>query len=103
MKNQWLKKDLKEAIDTRRIHHQLMPMQVSYEELTDEVKLKYFPSSVFHSRAKFQSILSGLKERGHKLERQDGFGSVIAGVEMGEDGKIYANTDFRKAGEVDGF
>ena len=33
-----LKHNIKEAIDTRRIHHQLMPMQVSYEEDTDPVK-----------------------------------------------------------------
>ena len=37
LKNQWLKTDVKEAIDMRRLHHQLMPMQVAYEEDTDEV------------------------------------------------------------------
>ena len=37
LKNQWLNTDLKEAIDWRRVHHQLIPMQVAYEEDTDEV------------------------------------------------------------------
>ena len=37
LKNQWLQTDVKEAIDMRRLHHQLMPMEVAYEEDTDEV------------------------------------------------------------------
>ena len=37
LKNQWLQTDVKEAIDMRRVHHQLMPMEVAYEEDTDEV------------------------------------------------------------------
>jgi len=62
-----------------------MPMKVSFENLADE------------------SILEGLRLRGHQLVEQDGFGSVVVGVERREDGRIYANTDFRKAGAVDGF
>jgi hypothetical protein len=31
MRNLWLGQTIKEAIDGRRIHHQLAPMQVSYE------------------------------------------------------------------------
>ena len=38
-----LKHNIKESIDTRRIHHQLMPMQVSYEVDTDPVKQFIFP------------------------------------------------------------
>lgn len=37
LENQWLKTDVKEAIDMRRVHHQLMPMEVAYEEDTEEV------------------------------------------------------------------
>ena len=37
------------------------------------------------------------------MEEQDSFGSVITAVERASDGKIHANADFRKAGEVDGF
>ena len=43
--NQLLKKNLKEAIDSRRIHHQLMPMEVAYEEHIDKVifySINYF-------------------------------------------------------------
>ena len=50
-----------------------------------------------------QAVLEGLSARGHKLARQDSFSSVVVGVQRAEDGRIYANTDFRKAGAVDGF
>lgn len=81
----WLKQNLKEAIDTRRIHHQLAPMQVSYEPDTDK------------------NVLDGLEGRGHLIKKIDKFGSVVVGVERGDDGRIYANADFRKAGGVDGY
>ena len=48
-------------------------------------------------------MLEGLEERGHKTELIDKFQSVVVGIEKGEDGRIYANADFRKAGAVDGF
>ena len=50
-----------------------------------------------------QEVLDGLEKRGHTIVKQDGFGSVVVGVERGSDGRIYANTDFRKAGAVDGY
>merc|ERR1719300_678707 len=34
--NQFLGNNLKEAIDRRRVHHQLMPMDVSYEKDLDQ-------------------------------------------------------------------
>ena len=42
VRNLWLKEDLKDSIDTRRIHHQLAPMQVSYEPGTDQVKIDIY-------------------------------------------------------------
>ena len=60
-------------------------------------------SDVIPFSSNLQSILRGLEERGHKLELQDSFSSVIVGVHRSEDGRIYANSDFRKAGAVDGF
>lgn len=36
-----LKANLKEAIDGSRIHHQLLPMEVAYEDYIDEVKYFY--------------------------------------------------------------
>ncbi|XP_066940428.1 scoloptoxin SSD14-like isoform X3 [Macrobrachium rosenbergii] len=85
LRNLWLKQDIKKAIDARRIHHQLYPMTLSYEDgITDK-------------------IVSGLKEIGHNTKKFSVGGSVICAVARGEDGKLYANADFRKSGEVDGF
>jgi len=85
IRSAWLGQDLKTAIDSRRLHHQLIPMKVLYEEGVDE------------------ELLRGLEERGHTVEQQDRFGSVVCAVEKAPDGRIYANADFRKAGAQDGF
>jgi len=84
--NLWLDVNIKGAIDAKRIHHQLVPMQVDWE--------KEFP----------QGVLEGLKARGHKLNGPlDIAGSIVTGITRQLDGRIYANTDYRKAGGIDGF
>ena len=35
--NVWLGKDIKTAVDEKRIHHQLAPMELEYEEGLEEV------------------------------------------------------------------
>ncbi|XP_068236155.1 scoloptoxin SSD14-like isoform X2 [Palaemon carinicauda] len=85
LRNLWLKDDIKKAIDARRIHHQIYPMTLSYED------------------GIVQKIVSGLEEIGHITKKFSVGGSVICAVARAENGKIYANSDFRKAGEVDGF
>ncbi|XP_064092975.1 scoloptoxin SSD14-like isoform X3 [Macrobrachium nipponense] len=85
LRNLWLKEDIKKAIDARRIHHQIYPMTLSYEDgITNK-------------------IVSGLQEIGHDTKQFSVGGSVICAVARGENGKLYANADFRKSGEVDGF
>jgi len=84
IRNLWLNQDIKQSIDARRIHHQLAPMQVSYEP--------EFP----------QNILTDLESKGHVVELVDAFGSVVNGIAV-ENGRVYANADFRKAGGVDGY
>ncbi|XP_050701695.1 scoloptoxin SSD14-like isoform X3 [Eriocheir sinensis] len=83
LNNLWLGKDIKEAIDARRIHHQLFPMTLSYESGTQS------------------DVVEGLESIGHVTEMFGVGGSVVCGVAR-QDGKLYANSDFRKAGEVDG-
>lgn len=39
MNNLWLGMDIKEAVDARRIHHQLFPMTLSYESGTLTVSI----------------------------------------------------------------
>ena len=47
--------------------------------------------------------MDDLESIGHKVQEQDSFGSVVAGVQRDEDDMLTANTDFRRGGVVDGF
>lgn len=84
MNNLWLGDNIKEAIDARRIHHQLFPMTLSYEDGT------------------LTEIVKGLEDIGHVTKKFSVGGSVVCAIAR-QNGKIYANSDFRKSGEVDGF
>ncbi|XP_039292330.1 glutathione hydrolase 1 proenzyme [Nilaparvata lugens] len=83
MLNLWFNKTIKEAIDEPRIHHQLFPMQVSYEFGTTK------------------DIVKGLRKIGHKTAREPR-GSGVTGIAVTE-GKIYANCDKSKYGNHHGF
>jgi len=83
--NLWLGEDIKSSIDAKRIHHQLEPMRVDYE-------------SGFS-----QEILNGLSSRGHMVNRLDSAGSTVSAITREKDGRVYANSDNRKAGGVAGF
>lgn len=48
-----------------------------------------------------QDIVEGLESIGHLTEMFSVGGSVVCAVAR-QNGKLYANSDFRKAGEVDG-
>ncbi|XP_037805054.1 scoloptoxin SSD14-like isoform X3 [Penaeus monodon] len=85
LRNLWLGDNIKEAVDARRIHHQLFPMTFSYEQ------------------GILPKVIEGLTAIGHVTEEYGVGGSVICAIARGDNGKIYANSDFRKAGEVDGF
>ncbi|KAF7279318.1 hypothetical protein GWI33_007410 [Rhynchophorus ferrugineus] len=77
----WFGENIKEAIDSPRIHHQLYPMQVMYEY------------------GVLQQIIDGLKSLGHKMKRQ--LVSVVCALRK-ENDKINANADHRKGGDVYG-
>ncbi|XP_070572020.1 glutathione hydrolase 1 proenzyme-like isoform X2 [Ptychodera flava] len=75
----WLQEDIKTAIDKPRIHHQLSPNKLQYEDGFDE------------------DILEELNEKyGHELKEQSGM-SVVMAVLRQDDG-LYAYSDERKAG-----
>lgn len=76
---------IKEAIDAPRIHTHLNPNVVSYE--------KEFNTD---------DLIAMRTNKGHKIQEISGRGSIIMAVEQ-HDGKLYANSDFRKQGDVDGF
>jgi gamma-glutamyltranspeptidase/glutathione hydrolase/leukotriene-C4 hydrolase len=81
----WMDEDIKVAIDAPRIHHQLFPDKIVYEN--------NFP----------QNILNNLKEKGHQIEElpEGERGAVIMAISKNK-GNIYANSDYRKGGTVDG-
>lgn len=80
----WLDQNVKESVDETRIHHQLAPMVL------------------FAENGLSQDIVDGLRERQHVVEMTSG-AAVICAVAKGDDGRIYANADFRKDGGVSGF
>lgn len=80
----WFNNDIKEAVDTPRIHHQLIPMALQYEF------------------GNLDGVLQGLEAKGHKTFRYRERGSIVCGIAQNGTG-IYANADFRKGGEVVGF
>ncbi|EFX74307.1 hypothetical protein DAPPUDRAFT_57425 [Daphnia pulex] len=94
IRNLWLGEDIKEAIDSPRFHHQLIPMTLNYE--------KGFP----------KEMVEELSRRGHRTSEEDTRGGAVYGIsvageeeEDGDDGgcHLYANADYRKGGDVAGF
>ncbi|KAJ9577927.1 hypothetical protein L9F63_025212, partial [Diploptera punctata] len=83
MRHFWFKESVKQAVDASRIHHQIFPMEVSYEYgILDQV-------------------VKGLEKIGHETYRYRGRGSIICALaKLGN--IIFANADYRKGGDVFG-
>ena len=83
--NVWMDLDIKRALDQPRFHHQLTPMEVTYEVTAE------------------QSIVDYLRQVGHNTTGANSV-ATLAGVETNPvDGRIYANADKRGSGGIDGF
>ncbi|GFG33537.1 hypothetical protein Cfor_03444 [Coptotermes formosanus] len=80
----WFNRNIKEAIDAPRFHHQLFPMHLQYEY------------------GVLQQIIHGLQEIGHDTERLETAGSTVTGIAR-KGGRIYASMDFRRGGITAGF
>ena len=74
-----------EIIEEKRLHHQLLPMLVEYEDGFDK------------------KVLEHLESLGHKLHKVIGRTSVVMAIKRETCGKIKAVTDPRKMGAVDGY
>ena len=85
IRNLWFGEDIKRAIDGQRLHHQLFPDKIVYE--------KCFP----------KQILCNLESKGHHLERlkDSDRGAIIMAISK-VNGRLFANSDYRKGGTVDG-
>lgn len=84
MRTLWFGQNVKEAVDAPRFHHQLIPMEIDYEYGNQD------------------QLIKGLEAIGHKTHRYHYRGSIICAIQQNKTA-IYANADFRKAGEVFGF
>ncbi|XP_075157052.1 scoloptoxin SSD14 [Haematobia irritans] len=80
----WMNKNIKQAIDYPRFHHQLLPNILEYEF------------------GMLQEIVENLESRGHPTERVRHKNTAVCGVERVK-GAVLANADYRKEGGVDGF
>ena len=76
----WFGETIKEAIDARRMHHQLFPMAFQYED--------GFP----------KSIVDDMSKKSHNVSLYDIGGAAVCGIYVQPDGIIQANSDFRKFG-----
>lgn len=79
----WFGQDLKQAVDGVRFHHQIFPMEVSYEYGLE------------------QRIVDGLEKLEHHTQRTQHAGSVINAI-LRKNGTVYANADYRKGGRAAG-
>ena len=82
----YMGQSVKEAVDARRLHHQLIPMEILYEDGVT------------------QWMVDGLEKIGHKTRKFSVGGSIVQAILVDrQTGAITANADFRKAGTVEGF
>lgn len=81
--NLWYQENIKQSIDAPRIHHQLLPMVVQAEEKFNE------------------KVLDHLRQIGHNVTTFTGIGSAVTAVAW-ENGRITANSDYRRQGTVAG-
>ncbi|XP_011189232.2 glutathione hydrolase 1 proenzyme [Zeugodacus cucurbitae] len=80
----WLEQNIKQAIDAPRFHHQLEPNILEYEY------------------GILQNVVKSLEAKGHQTKRYRERGSAVCGIEKVR-GKLFANADYRKEGDVRGF
>ncbi|XP_035218824.1 scoloptoxin SSD14-like isoform X2 [Stegodyphus dumicola] len=86
LRNLWLGDNVKRSIDGPRLHHQLLPNYIEHENL--------FP----------EDLLEDLRKMGHKTHHLGaGMIGIVMGITRDKDGYLYANSDYRKGGEVDGY
>lgn len=76
---------LEKLIDEKRIHHQLNPNLIEYEDGFNKETLQY------------------LKSLGHQLKRVIGRTSIVMAIQRMQNGLYKAVTDPRKMGAVDGY
>ena len=106
IRNLWFGETIKEAVDSDRIHHQLFPMELQHEPGFPTVRylliqfIAIINNNNWHSV--IQTILDSLAEKGHNFSTFSNSSAVCGIVVEPSDGFIYANSDYRKGGDVAG-
>ena len=102
--------NIKEAIDARRLHHQVRlvaeiiinPRKLFIAETRDSnFILQFDPMTVNYEPRFNEAILSYLREIGHKTMRYS-YASTMTAIAQ-KNGQITANSDWRRQGTVSGF
>ncbi|OWF36580.1 gamma-glutamyltranspeptidase 1-like [Mizuhopecten yessoensis] len=81
----WFGMSMKEAIDHRRLHHQLLPKEIAVEIGFDE------------------DVLAGLRQKGHNMTMNASAGCIVQGVLKNAEKSISGCSDYRKKASPDGF
>ena len=86
LRHLWMDDDIKLAIDSARLHHQLYPDHIENENC--------FP----------KNILASLEEKNHIIKQieEGDRGAIVMAVSRSKNGIIRANSDWRKGGTIDG-
>ncbi|KAL4229164.1 Gamma-glutamyltranspeptidase 1 [Mactra antiquata] len=82
--NLWLNENIEQSIDALRLHHQLLPPDISYEEGFD------------------QDIINGLVAKGHNVTQTSVGKSIVQGITKDSE-YLYAESDVRKHGLPAGY
>lgn len=106
MLNLWLGYDIKQAVDARRLHHQVTMRLILYKSKAffdiESIKFQIYPMTIQNENGFSESILKYLVEIGHSTDTYAGLGSAVTAIAV-QDGLITANSDYRRKGVVAGF
>lgn len=103
----WFEQNLKEAIESPRVHHHLEPMVAEYEEGLEQVMLALLSSHTkilkfFLSIRITKALSAGLQALGHTTQPTNVEGADVNAIHRNGT-TIYANADFRKKADAAGF
>ena len=95
-----MNQNIKEAIDSLRVHHQLFPEYIEIEKGFDQVRnkiqiYKFYNFYIVKVFFKNFELTAGLIKLGHKLNCIDYFTNVQGIIKI-NNGILQANSDFRK-------
>jgi len=85
LRHLFLKDSIKMSIDASRLHHQLLPNVICYDD--------YFP----------ENMLEALRKLGHQTVKNQNRLSIIVAISKNEEGEYDVMYDYRKGGSSAGY